>query len=225
MPKILNKYPIDTLEQVKTASSYFEDYWHRMALPIRVEYARDVAHAMKTAGIKLSKHVDLYAGEPRENPNEGLAIRAVLTGGKYKDDIDELRKLASKVPPSWLVHALVTFDKKANLHSAYDRIPDPHRTVYRAASEKMAQKWTGSTDSLQESVLKQWVGSSSYKINAGATLDADLVAALRDDPWIIFSSLPEPTKKVIARMANDKSFPMDVRVGLSEHDEASDGEV
>lgn len=225
MPKILNKYPIDTIEQVKTASAYFEDHWHRFSLSERAEYARGVAQAMKTAGIKLSKFIDLYGGEPRESPQDGLSIRSVMVGEKYKDDVEDLKKLAGKVPPAWLVNAIETFDKKANLQKSYNRIPDPHRTVYRAASEKIAQKWTGSTDTLQERTLKAWVSSPEYRTYAETVLSPDLVDALGKDPWVIFSSLPEPTKKVIARIANDKTFPGEVRIGLSEYDEVSDGEI
>lgn len=224
MPKILNKYPVNDDLQIKTASAYFEDHWHRMSLNERVAYAKELSQVMKTAGLPLSKYVDIYSGDPRPSPQAGLDIRSVYVGEKHRDDLQELKKMAGKVPHEWLVNAIDTFDKKAKLQGSYSKIPDPHRTVFAAASEKTAARWRGATDTLLEQTLVGWVASHSFKESAAVYLTEDLVEGLRENPWVVFMSLPEPTKKVIARLANDSDFPGEIRVGRSEHDDPDLGD-
>ena len=208
--KILGIYPVDTLANIDAASTYFEKHASRFNTTDRIIFARGLAEAQYRQNITPSEKVAHYAhAVPRRDFTAAIKVRDYITGGQASDELKMLVKEAETLTPIEVVSLIDEFDRGNHIYGKYDRIPTPFDSVF--VSEKIAELaddsnvWIGATsDRLSKDKLQQWMENTSSRELMLTKFDADLVTGLRgSDGWSVFSSLPDPTKQVIARLVND----------------------
>lgn len=210
--RILGIYPVDTHAQVQAAVDYFDEHALRFNLRDRVEYARELAPFVKSAGLELSDKLAEYSGPPRDDVSAAFHIRKRFTHEHYHEELRQIEKVASShmYDADYVADLLYDFDVRAGISHTYGRIPDPHQSLFyneKTASVDMPDDiWTGPTDTLRRHELESWVQSQDYTDLMKTQFPIDLVNSMRENPWPIFSSLPEPHKTIISRMCNDKIF-------------------
>ena len=208
--KLLGIYPVDTHQQIKTACAYFDENHSYFNHSDRVDYARELSGVVKEAGLELPDSVARYSGPARESFDAGYTIRFKYTHEEHHPLLAELHKQASLLSPDEAAFKLNDFDHQAGIANLGGRIPDAHETFFyneKTASQDMPDDvWTGTTDRLRRSELENWVNSKEYYELMKKHFPIDLVQSMRGNPWPIFSSLPDPHKRIIARMCNDKTF-------------------
>jgi len=210
--RLLGIYPVDTVTQVKAACDYFDEHALAFNLRDRVEYARELAPLVKMAGLEIPDRVAEYSGPPREDVSAAFHIRRKFTLDHHHEELWQLEKAASAhvYDPDTIAEMLYDFDVRAGITHTYGRIPDPHQSLFyneKTASVDMPDDiWTGPTDTLRRHQLESWVQSQDYTDLMKTQFPIDLVNSLRENPWPIFSSLPEPHKTIISRMCNDKIY-------------------
>lgn len=221
---LLNKYPVDTVAQVRAAGRYFDEYATRMSDMNKLAYARGLAARAAELGEPVTEKIAAYAHAiPRATLEPAVRLRSYVTGGQLDDELAEIVKHAAAVTPDERVEMFAEFDKYHNLQRCYDRIPTPFASVYQ--TEKVAnemsgeQTWTSPTsDTISKSQFTNWVAPSSNRQLLMQHFDINLVEGLAGaDGWQVFSSLPDPHKQVIARMAKDNVIPGNTGAGLSRY--------
>lgn len=208
--KLLGIYPVDTEGQIKEACRYFDEHAYSFNMHDRVDYARELSDVLSENGMDLTEKVAEYSGPARDNFEAGFQIRYQYTHDKFHEKLKGIQKLASHIDPDQAVSLLDDFDHASGLASTKGRWPDAHQTFFyneKTASVDMPdEKWRGSTDELRRTELENWVTSTEYYELMKKHFPIDLVQSMRENPWPIFSSLPDPHKQIIARMCNDKSL-------------------
>ena len=210
MQQLLGKYPVQNIKEMNEADNYFLAHKNQFNATDRRAYAEELTGVMKQAGLQPSDHLLEYSGPRRSSISSGILYRKMNTPDSYHSRLDSIEKIAQYAPDSEVLECLETIDKETGLDRRYHIVPDPVRTLF--FSEKTANLadniWTGDTDKLRQSDLENWVSSEDYTKFMKQHFSYDLLNGMRDDPWPVFSSLPDPHKKIIARGCNDKSIGM-----------------
>jgi len=146
-----------------------------------------------------------YAGSSRRNletdPFNGISARIPFVSEYNQETLRGLEKIASSVAPQELESFLTTFDTTHGLNN-YSQYPNPHETVYYPFGTKIAETWTGSTETLESGKLQRFVSHANYKNLMSKYFEEPVILGMRENPWEVFSSLPDPSKAIIARLAN-----------------------
>jgi hypothetical protein len=206
--KLLNRYPVETRSHIKHASRYFDENWSDFTIAERVAYAQQLAYAADAMGVEISEKVASYVGVPRQDISAGMKMRKYLTGGHYDDVLQEIEKRASVEGHMAGVVMLDEFDRTFGLDKSYSRVLDPYETMFMKVSEaqQIVERdavWRGPTDSLSQAKFESWVRDPKSKQLLQASFTPDLAIELIRDPWVVYMSLPDPHKQIIARMVND----------------------
>jgi hypothetical protein len=212
MPNLLGVYPVNTVNQIKEASRYFDENVYALNHHDRVSYARELASILHQEGMELTDKVAQYSGPPREDFSAGFHIRYKYTKPEHHDKLSGIQKLAGHISPDEASSLLDDFDHRTGLSATRGRWPDAHETFFyneKTASADMPDDvWRGSTDSLRRSKLESWVQSAEYYGVMKKHFPIDLVQSMRENVWPIFSSLPDPHKQIISRLCNDTTYGM-----------------
>jgi len=209
MGDILGKYPINSLADIDAAYDYFVQYRHDLEPHNRRIYADQLAGYMKTAGYDIPDVVSTYLGDARQDISAGIHIRRVNSPESMHRRLEAIEKIAAYEHPADVMVMLDRWDRDVGLHRRYHMIPDAVQTIY--GIDKQADfdesTWTGDTDTLQRGDLEAWVNSTDFSEVMKRQFPIDLVNSMRQpgNAWTVFSSLPDPHKKIIARMCNDTS--------------------
>lgn len=201
------RYPIDTEAQIKQAAAYFDDYYTEMALLDRRIYARSVADRADDLGTKVAGAILEYAGQGYGDfiGSELVARERGFEGTGHDAAYALLREKIAEIPPTLMAELLFEADKISGAQNSYGRpgtgFRDPYASVYaKTAAKETEYSWKSGTDYVSGQALHDLarkgpeVFSSSFGVDFGR--------GFVKDPVGIFSSLPEPEKIVIARMAS-----------------------
>lgn len=204
------RYPIDTFEQVKQASVYFNEY-HRMMEPEdRREYSANLLARASDLNVKMPDLIHQY-GSTKYASDHGVSM-ALESRLQYLEPEDQqiLNKLASiraSMQPDEFANALSDFDHYAGLQNVYgSHIPDAFMSTFgilkTAASdsdedhnwsEMVAGQFLVTSDALKSFALRH--RKSLLKLFA-----EDMVDEFQKEPVAIFKSLPLEQKKIVAKM-------------------------
>lgn len=142
-----NKYPIETEEQVKTASAFVRDHLQRFDPSDRVAAAYRLEKRASQLGMAIDEpwvanYGRFVNAEVQYSPEFSTAMamrktacldRIVAIGdgtSQASDVVDAMEKCAGRIHPHDLAAMIYEFDKVAGLDLDYDtRIPDPVFTV------------------------------------------------------------------------------------------------
>jgi hypothetical protein len=202
-----NRYPLDNYEQVKMASSYFDEYGRRMSPENRHTYCVNLVKRASELNIQVSDIIQRYGSEDYA-PDEEIkaafdARRNILVDDVEKLVLMELEEKRAMIDPDLFCMTLEEFDKVAGLSYHYDSyIPDPYYSTYGV---KVAEDYSfvNGNDMITEMDLIRF-GKTSHK-SIVTSFGDDFANEFRKDPVGIFKSLPLSQKKMIMHMANDNA--------------------
>jgi hypothetical protein len=225
--KLLNKYPVETRTQVKTASAYFDEYYKHFSAADRSEYAIMLAARCAEIGEPVSEKVAHYAYAVPRSIEPAIRMRSYILGQTADDELAELVKSAMHMSALEKMQMLDDFDRYHNIRD-YSRVPDPFDSVFMAsktaASMDEGETWIGPTsDQLSRAKFQAWMMPSSNRGALIRNFEPHIADALTSpEGWQVFQSLPDPHKTIIARMINDNVVPSGAGPGLSPYSVAGD---
>lgn len=198
------RYPLDTYEQVKAASEYFDTYGESFPPVDRREYCVNLASRANELGISVSDVARKYASATYA-PEGELAVafdcRKSLLEKEACVLLDKLAAKRDEVDPEIFAIALAEFDKVAGLDAHYDcDVYDPYYSVFGFEKEAAFMHVDGS-DYVNEHMLKELAVSHSAFFTKH--FGEDFAEEFRQDPVSIFKSLPAEQKRVLSRLAAD----------------------
>jgi hypothetical protein len=204
------RYPLDTFEQVKKASVYFEEYGTRFAPAERREFCQNLVARADALAIDVSKTARKYASvgyAPMGEIKLALDARRRLVDDEVAFAVlDKLEEKIASTPVDLFCATLGEFDKAVGLDRHYDQgVFDPYFSTYgcviKVAQDKDNWSWVDGNSYLTYADLKTIVKTRVPSLTQ--TFGDEFVKELRADPIGIFSSLPRDQKRMVAAMAVD----------------------
>ena len=207
MQNILGRYPVRNIQEMKEADNYFVAHKNDFTAVDRRQYASELAEFTKEAGYTPSETVLEYSGPRRPSISSGISYRKMNSPEEFHSRLDAIEKIAQHGDDTEVLSYLENIDKEIGLDRRSHIVPDPVRTLfYSVKTASLADDvWLGDTDRLRQADLEAWVTSQDFHTNMKRHFDFELINGMRENPWPVFSSLPDPHKKIIARLCNDKS--------------------
>lgn len=209
------KYPLDTVEHIKTAEAYFEEEMPAFSLDDRREFAHNTHLRAQSEGVKLSGRILEYAGS-EYGPyvdSELLSREKKAAGTGHESLFSVLRQKLAEVSPEVMVGLLKDADSVVGFDQSYGRVGvgvrDPYQAVYGGGlklaeeaelTKKDTYSWLNGTEYVSGPELTQLSGRSN---KLDEMLGKGFSATFAKDPIGIFESLPEPQKVLVSRMAKD----------------------
>jgi hypothetical protein len=204
-----NRYPLDSYEQVKIASTYFGTHGHEFLPEDRRTFCKALVKRAEALNIFINDEVRHYGGEDFATP-EMLKVAHDSRIGLLLDQgqralLTALFEKAAELGPDLFAETLSEFDKIAGLNYLYDSdIADPfYSTFYKAAEQEYS--YVEGNLVVTESSLRALAGSNRHLLKH--TFGEDFVKEFCKDPVGIFKSMPKDQKKIIGRLAGDTDGP------------------
>lgn len=197
-------YPIDTWDKVKTAERYFLEENMRMDPALRRQYAEKLAAKATEIGYPLNEKVAERGSKtwaPADNVEASICARKTASAEGDRVLLDQLFEKRGAFGPDVYAECLRRYDVDRGLDNLWGRtIPDPWESTF--GIDKTAEViWESGTERLTDSQLFN-LAQNSIKTFANQFTD-HAASDFAKDPRGIFDSMPEPQKKLIARMAID----------------------
>lgn len=199
-------YPVDTYEQVKTASVYFEENWKQFSPRDRHTYCVKLAEKLETLGLPISEDVERYGSTGYSVDVDDLtATRRSLVSDEFHPSLDMLLEKRASLNPETFVEALSEFDQMTGLNHRWgSHIADPWYTTFGPSKEKIASdSWVFDHmgTRIREANLKALAlnGPALVRQKFGEKFTAEFQKA----PKSFFMALPKPHQLVLARLADD----------------------
>lgn len=208
MPSV-RKYPLDSYADVKTAAVYFDEHYPSFDLEDRREYAVHLADRMEQLGMAAPESVAKYAGH-EYGPFVDVELMARARnyeGTEHQGAYEVLLEKRAAVAPFVLLETLAELDSLSGADTKYDAplgFRDPFQAVYgKFASEKEPWAWTQGNEYVNDTMLKD-LATNRYQ-SLDRAFGMDMRKSFQQDPVGVFTSMPDPQKVVIARLAADDS--------------------
>ncbi len=206
------RYPLDSYADVRAAVQYFDDLYPEMAPADRHEYAVKTASRARELGIETSAMLDRYGSTEYALDVEGhLVTRAGAAPDEWKGVYEEMREKRASIEPEAFAQLLEAADRGANLNWYWGgEIADPWYSTFGGDLQKVASSWSWMSrvgDYVTEPQLRELARNGRPLIHKQFT--SDITNAFVKDPITIFMSLPDDSKMILSRLAND------LRDGLS----------
>ena len=207
MQNIIGRYPVRNIQEMKQADNYFVAHKNDFNALDRRQYATELSEITKEAGYTPSDEILEYSGPRRGSITSGIEYRKMNSPVEFHPRLDAIEKIAEYGSDEEVLGYLENIDNEIGLNRRYHIVPDPVRTLfYSVKTASLADDvWVGDTDRLRQSKLEAWVNSQDFHTLMKRHFDFELINGMRENPWPIFSSLPDPHKRIIARMCNDDS--------------------
>jgi hypothetical protein len=200
------RYPIDSIVQIKTAAAYFTDNRNHFHPRHRREFCSNLVKRASMVGEKLTPEIRKYGSATyAHTPEFDAAVegRKCLLNEDNSAVLDKLASMRLVLQPDDFALALHEFDKLAGLDQLYDRdIPDPYFSTFGKTAES-DESFVIGNDIMSDEQLKTFA-KTDFRIIKD-TFGDDMAAEFKKDPHGIFNSLPIDQKKMIIRMATDNS--------------------
>lgn len=201
-------YPIDTQEQVKRASDYFEEHQRDFTSNDRRMFAQSVALRADELGVKVSGFIEKIGSNVY-----GPHIRAELQGrinafeGTPKVAAYEvLLENLDRTPPVVMYDMLKQADEDSGLDNGYGRpvtgFKEPLSAVF-GAPEKPIYTWAGKGAYITEEQLRSY---AKLVPDHDKVMGDGWTAKFTDNPVKEFEKLPDAKKLVICRLASNEAF-------------------
>lgn len=205
-------YPINDAASVRAADQYFSQHHGQFQHRQRREYAVKVASAANKAGLSLGDEILRYAGTDYSKGLQGhIDVRRHYlveqdAPGDIRRELEKLSSDRSSMAAADFADRLHEFDRKSGLDCMYDRhIADPwYATFNMMKTAKGSLPATKSFDIAGERVTEDDLNSLAGDYKALVDFFGESAAkSFASDPVKIFSSMPLPQKKLVARWASD----------------------
>jgi hypothetical protein len=221
----VEKYPLDSYDQVKTADAWFGQYANHLSPSQRREFAVNF--------MKRASDLDIHTANEdlKRYGTNSLASEAEIKAAfdarrlevAHNSDalalLGQVEKVArtriwreagtiTQFSPEQICDVIEEFDKVAGLNYRYDVIPDPFYTVY-GFDKTAAGKKDNNDPAWSDQIASAYVTSEDLhrlaQIGAFAvktTFGADFQEEFLKDPVGMYESLPRVQKKMLIHMAN-----------------------
>lgn len=199
-------YPVDSYDQIKTASSYFIENWKEFTPRDRHTYCVKLAQKLASLDLPISEEIERYGSTDYAADAEDLAMaRKSLVPEEFHDALETLVEKRASVRPDAFAEALNDFDHMTNLHFYWgSHVTDPWYTTFGPSQEKIASSgWTFDHlgTRIGEAELKDLARNGRPIVEK--TLGAKFADEFQKAPKTFFESLPKPQKIILARLAMD----------------------
>lgn len=200
------RYPLDSYADVAKAVQYFTDSGVDMDPETRHEFCVKTASRAISLGIEVSEDMERYGStEFALDVDAHLANRRAICEPEWIPVFNELQEKRAHMEPMEFAKLLEVADREAGLNWHWgSHISDPFYATFGGNSEKLASDWA-------------WEGRVGDHVNAGQLknlaingrplmhkhFSSEIVSAFQQDPIAIFDSLPDTSKTIISRLAND----------------------
>lgn len=198
------RYPVDGMDQVKTAAQYFAENWKQFHHADRRDYCVKLASRMSELGMGVPEQVERYSSSGyAADVDSHVGSRRMLASEEFHPALDVLLEKRAQVSPFTFVEALEEFDKIASISWLWDtQVSDPHYSVFGPSLEKLAEgDWTFDEQGTRtdEGQLTELAlnGRSRVKKQFGEKFADEFAKS----PKVFFNALPKPNKLVLARMS------------------------
>lgn len=201
-------YPIDTPEQVKRASAYFNEYGRDFTLDDRRVFAQSVATRAEELGVPVSGTLRKLAGN-EYGPhivNELKGRINALEGTGKEAAYEVLLEHLDETPPIVMYDILKMADEETGIDNGYGRpvtgMKDPLSAVF-GAPERPIYSWVGKGCYVTEEILRSY---TKLVPDLDKVIEKDWSVKFIDDPIAAFEKLPDAKKIIVARLANGEAF-------------------
>jgi hypothetical protein len=200
-------YPVDTYDQIKTASAYFQENWREFGARDRHTYCVKLAQKLASMNQPISEEVERYGSTTYAADVDDLTLaRKSLVPPEYHSSIDMLVEKRASIQPETFAEALSDVDHMTGLHFHWGaHIPDPWYTTFGPSMEKVASaSWSymdmgARTD---EPELKALAANGHHLV--AKSFGQKFADEFAKSPKVFFEALPKPQKLVLARLASDR---------------------
>ena len=208
MPSIC-RYPLDTFEQVKAASAYFDEYWKRMAPEDRREFAHNLVKRAEALGEPIGEEAKHYGASGYGTDAQlraNIDIRLELNKIAGAEDLyEQLYTNRRQMPAEVYARTLHEIDKYAGLDWDYDaEVSDPFYSTFglnKTAADEEKDSVVIGNEYMKTSDLITFARSKPDMIKG--LFGDEFRKELQADPTGIFDSLPRDQKLIIMRMVNN----------------------
>lgn len=226
MPSI-GRYPLDGIDHLEKAASYFDTWYEEMAPQDRREFASNLVKRANELHKPLSKVAHAYGGQGYAPDHDLVAAvdqRALLLVPHAEQDFDgqvkegsayilglysQLYDSRARLSPDVYAGTLYEIDKLAGLEEHYGRdLDDPWLCTFAKLAEEANPKDAIVVGNEYMTVQNLEVFAQRSEDTLKKRFGDDFVQEFQEDPAGIFDSLPMDQKKVIMRMVNDSRTQM-----------------
>jgi len=198
-----HKFPLDSYADIRAAVDYFKQSWPDFQPPERHEFAVKVAARAEAIGLEVPELMARYGSTGYAPDVEAhLANRKANCGQEFHEVYDALKEKRAEIEPEHFAALLAKADTTSGLNWVWGgAVSDPWLATFggKTASEKTAFGWEGGGYQVDAEKLQEAAASGVLKGN----FTDDIVTAFEKDPVTIFSSMPDDTKLIMARLASE----------------------
>jgi hypothetical protein len=208
-------YPIDTVNQLKTASAYLDEHLYSFSPLDRRVFSQSVLGRADELGVKISGSALAYGGVeygPFIHPELHARVSS-YAGSGHEEVYELLLEKVSSISPNIMADMLREADHESGADLVYGRpgvgFRDPYEAVYGQPKLSEAQpaeedvySWRSGGDYVSGAMLK---ALASRRADLDTTFGSGFSQSFQTDPVGIFKSMPDPQKVVLSRLASDNS--------------------
>lgn len=199
---VLGKYPLDSYADVRAAVDYFNQSWTDFDPVERHIFSVKTAARADEIGIEVPEIMQRYGStEYAPDVEAHLSNRKAVSSEEFHGAYDELKEKKASLHPEVFADALSKVDVAAGINWNWGgEIADPWYATFggRSDKEKVAYSWEGNGVSVDAGELANLAGQKDLLLG---TFEPDMVKAFQENPVVIFESLPDDTKTILARLA------------------------
>ncbi len=201
------RYPVDSYDQVKTASVYFSDNKNELGFRDRHTYCVKLASRMIELGMDIPDEVARYGSTTYASDVDSyVEARRSYVHEESHQALDTLLEKRAMVSPAVFAEALAEFDYLNDLNWNWGSlIADPWYSTFGPSVEKIAEenwRWDGVGTRISEADLKELILNDYDRVSSN--FGEDFAKEFSKNPKAVFMSLPDPTKIILARFASDR---------------------
>ncbi len=199
--KLLDKYPIDTFEQVKLAMTYFDNYWTECTPEERREYCVGLEKRANDLLTVVSPNVSNWAGSEYGDRFEGfIDKRRRYVSQDEGKTLDLLLEKRAFVSPDTFAEALKEFDLVNGLDSRWNELNDPYYVTF---SKTAKEHWYYHTDEAR--IYEKDLHDLAMRTDMlNKQFSKEFAMKFISSPKSTFNEASEPVKKLLTRMCRDK---------------------
>lgn len=196
------KFPIDSWDRVKQAENYMQQEGVRLRPDIRRACAVKLAAKAEVVGYPLDEKIKEAGATTFANPGHlqaNLEIRKIAAGND--GFLDELFEKRASIGPEMYSECLRRYDIETGIDQWWGKdVPNPWESTF--GMDKTAEVvWEDGVDRLTDAELMNL--ATNHLSGVQRIFTPCFANEFMKDPVGIFSSMPAPQKKVIARLAAD----------------------
>jgi len=189
-----HRYPLDTVEDVEKAASYFKNHYKNFDIADRLEFALNTCKVASMLDVSLDKHMDKYANLTLDSFNDNfdrhVSMRKdYVLGEDGKKIYDELLSKHAELGVLTSARALEAIDSHYGIDSLWDtKLADPITATFGLVKEAEVEidgQYVSQSqlNSLLKKDISGWVDEHTRSELSGS------------DGLDVFKSLPEPTRE------------------------------